>query len=310
MARLLPANFYARIALLAAIIFAALTFVFAAMRCANFHCSMIDLGSFYQVIDAIYHSSSPITTLQPPYIAKHWLGVHFSPIIFLSLPFYALWPSPLMLQLLQSGLVASAALPIYLAAKALGLAPRASLIMVLIFLINPFVISGSIWDFHEVAFAVPLFGWLMFAIITKRFKLFLLCCLGLLCTKEHYGLAVAGAGLLWALHHKEKVKGLDIVLLGLAALVATITVIMPYFADGGVAAALDSSGIGDKRYGWLAASFSQPSLFFAAIAEIWPQWVIYGAALFLPFLFLPLFTFIWLLPVAADLATNMLSSTG
>lgn len=297
------------IALLAlGLCFAVGSYIFAAMRCANFQCSLIDLGSFYQIIAAIASGGEPISTLQPPYIAQHWFGIHFSPILYSAVPFYWLWPSPLVLQALQSVLIASACWPIFLSCQRLGLSARGSMWMGIVFLINPFVISAAIWDFHEIAFAIPLFGWLFYALIRKHFIGFTAVCALLIITKEHYGLAVFGAGLLWTYEHQDKRKGLALAAFGIAALLLITTVIMPHFA-GGLVAAFDSGSLGNYRYGWITQSLSDMSVAINTLSTIIPLGMIYLVMLLLPFVFLPLGTWWWLLPAGADLAANLLSSS-
>lgn len=297
-----------RLVILFSLVFAGATFAFAAFRCVNFQCGMTDLGSFYQVIEAMRHGHVPMTTLQPPYHPQHWFGVHFSPILYLAAPLVMLWPSPLVLQLLQSLLVASTAIPVFLTARTWQLPPASACALVLMFFLNPFVISGTLWDFHEIAFAVPTFAWMMYAVATRKFNLLILSSVVLLLTKEHYGLAVAGAGLLWAMvYPSEKKRGLALAISGVAALIFILAWLMPHFAGGNAASALEMGGLGDKRYGWISKAFEESAIGMRVLKELVPQWLLYAIALLLPFYFLPLKSFWWLLPIAADMAANKLS---
>jgi len=81
--------------------------------------------------------------------------VHFSPILILLLPFYAVCQSPIILLILQSFGIALAAIPIHYIAKK-ELSDRASLVFPFLYLMSPALYGANFFDFHPVSLA-PLF---------------------------------------------------------------------------------------------------------------------------------------------------------
>ena len=96
----------------------------------------------------------------------NFLGAHFSPILFLVVPLYALCQSPITLLVLQSFIIGLAAIPIYwiardkLGSKLWGLTFAAA------FLLHPAVHGINCYDFHVEAF-IPAFFLLAFSISKK-----------------------------------------------------------------------------------------------------------------------------------------------
>lgn len=85
------------------------------------------------------------------------LAIHFSPFLFLLVPFYFLWPGPEILLILQSLAISLAVLPIYLLSKKL-LNKKWALTVSAIYLLYPSLHWANLFDFHAVTFAIPLFA--------------------------------------------------------------------------------------------------------------------------------------------------------
>jgi uncharacterized membrane protein len=96
-----------------------------------------------------------------------FLGAHFSPILFLILPVYAVFQSPCTLLVLQSMVLALGALPVYwIATKQLG--DKLSAVgIAAAYLIYPALQSVNCFDFHTEAF-IPLFFLLTFHYIEEK----------------------------------------------------------------------------------------------------------------------------------------------
>jgi len=87
-----------------------------------------------------------------------FFGVHFSPIVFALLPFYYVYPKPETLLIVQSAVLALAAIPIYFLARLLikndNVVPVG---FAALYLLNPFIHSLNTYDFHAECF-IPLFS--------------------------------------------------------------------------------------------------------------------------------------------------------
>lgn len=96
-----------------------------------------------------------------------FFGAHFSPILFLVLPIYAVFESPFTLLVLQSVVLALGAVPIYLIAKK-HLGDRLSAVcLAAVYLTYPAIQGVNCFDFHTEAF-IPLFFLLAFYYIDDK----------------------------------------------------------------------------------------------------------------------------------------------
>jgi len=109
-----------------------------------------DLGIFNQVFWSTLHGH-PFYYSVEPWFGQSFFGVHFSPILILVIPFYAVYPHPETLLVLQSFVIALGAVPLYLLAKD-ELNERLALLFSLLYLVNPLVLGANLFDFHFEAF--------------------------------------------------------------------------------------------------------------------------------------------------------------
>ncbi len=290
---------------------AILTFVLALTRLYTYKTSLLDIGTFDQVFWNILHHRAPITTATVPFTPQHWFGFHFSPILFLIVPFYALWPHIELLQLVQSLCFSMTGIGVFYTLKYAGANPREAWIGTLLYWLNPFVLSAAIWDFHEIAFAAPLIILSLWALFAKRFTTFVPALLLLLLTKEHYGLSVAGFGALWAIRHHDWRRGAAIIGLGITTLIALLFVVMPALHQG-THAMLIAGDTATSRYAWLgmpwATKFSTVFYLLFERGNNNNPGSIYILLLGMSGLMLPVLSMLTLLPAIADLAANLLAA--
>jgi len=163
-----------------------------------------DLGIFTQSLwtaangqGFFYHT--PELFINP---SGSFFGVHFSPILFLVLPFYWIMPTPETLLVLQSFILALAALPIYKLAKENGGGRIAGLIFALAYLMFPAVHFVNWYDFHIQVF-LPLFFTCIIYYVTKGNwpKYFLFVFLALMC-EEHVALIIFFVGIYTAWRYR------------------------------------------------------------------------------------------------------------
>gem|GEM_PF-3170269 len=121
----------------------------AVMRHRVFLTSGFDLGVFDQMF---YHMAQgkPPTSTSEGFLMNNMLEVHFSPILFLLLPAYKVWPRPETLMILQCLFAAAAIIPLYKIARLFNLNRKTAAALGLIFLLQPGIFGGQTRDFHEV----------------------------------------------------------------------------------------------------------------------------------------------------------------
>lgn len=188
-----------------------------------------DLGIYEQIARSYADFTFPRIPLVND--AVGFGAYHFSPILaLLGFP-YALAPSPVTLLLVQASLVAFGVLPLMnWAARTCG--TGVSILVAFIYGLSPGVAMAIGFDFHEVAFAVPLMALSMCALGQQRWKSAVYWALPLVLVKEDLGLTVAAIGIYIYFHHQRRLGALT-GLFGLLASALAIFVALPAFAASG-----------------------------------------------------------------------------
>lgn len=157
-------------------VFFSITFsVLSTQKYYSMHATGYDLGLFSQIFFNTLHGGFFYTNL----LGESYLTEHFSPIVFLILPFYAIHSSPATLLWIQGFALGMAAIPLYLLTRTwLDLAVEKNGKRVLPLLISPLIISVSYlmspmisgpisFDFHIMTL-LPLFFFSSFYFFLKR----------------------------------------------------------------------------------------------------------------------------------------------
>lgn len=142
-----------RSAMIIVAVFAVVSFGLTAatgiVRHRIFLTSDFDLGIFDQMFYFMGRGEAPVTT-SVGYAMNHMLEIHFSPILYLLVPFDKLRPSAETLILLQSLFVSLAAIPLYRLARHHGLGQKIAVLLTIGFLLQPGIFGGQLKDFHEI----------------------------------------------------------------------------------------------------------------------------------------------------------------
>jgi len=282
---------------------AALTLSYSITLHYELKTSGLDGTVYEQLMQNFIDGHDFTSSINPPYIPQHWLGFHFSPILYLIIPIYYFFPHIETLLTIGSVSVALAAYPLFLTARAILENSAQALLIALIYLCSPFVVNGTLWDFHEIDLAPLCIGWMLWAVVHKRPRMLLVLSLVLMCIKEHYGLSVAGFGILWAWTWRDnKAFGFRLVGLGLAMLWFIFAVVIPEFNPMGKPNMMNTTSTQD-RFGWLMSEDGiNTHLMPILTGTLW-----YVIKLLGPLMLLPLGSFMWLFPAIADASANMLS---
>lgn len=155
-----------------------------------------DFGIFSQMFNAMLRTGLPVTTLERGFPLSHF-AVHVSPIYYLMLPAYALFPRPETLQILQAAVMASAALPLWKLGGLHGLTGPRRFLLCLLLLLAPAFAGGAAFDLHENCFLTPLLLWLLWSLDREKPGVSLLTALLTLAVKEDAAVYVGVVGL-WA----------------------------------------------------------------------------------------------------------------
>ncbi|GAA2237051.1 DUF2079 domain-containing protein [Kitasatospora cystarginea] len=204
-----------------------------------------DLGVFEQAVRSYAEGHLPVSELKAPGFPV--LGDHFSPVLALLAPLYRLWPSAMALLVAQAALVASSVLPLTCWARRTLGSPAAAVIGVC-YGLSWGLASGVGYDFHEVAFAVPLLACSLSALGSGRLRAAVWWALPLLLVKEDLGVTVAVIGVLVARRGGGRL-GFGTVMAGLTGTVLGLAVLSALSPDGVMAHWFLPDGSGGGRGG-------------------------------------------------------------
>ena len=131
-------------------------------------------------------------------------GVHFSPVLFLIIPFYAMLQSPATLLVIQSVVVGAGAYPVFLIAQHVLKDRKLGYYFSLLYLVYPHVYGINTFDFHPDAFFVPFTLFALYFFLKGSWKQYFIFMLLGLSTKEFMGIIFAtfGVGELFVLRRE------------------------------------------------------------------------------------------------------------
>src|SRR5262249_7252763 len=208
-------------------------------RYLRFDPTTFDLGIFTEYVKKYADLHAPVVDVRGAGV--NLLGDHFHPIVALIAPFFRVFPSPVTLLVAQALLAAVSVVPVSRAAadrlgagagRAIGAAYGFS--WGLQQLVN--------FDFHEIAFAVPLLACSLSALVRGRMRAAAWWAMPLVFVKEDQGFTVAGIGIIMAIVYREQIAGLFLAAWGLVWSFLAVSVIIPhlnqahrylYWNDGG-----------------------------------------------------------------------------
>ena len=182
-----------------------------------------DLGIFEEAIRNYAHLHAPVVALKGP--GFNILGDHFSPILVLLAPVYRVFPTPITLLVAQAALMSLACVPLTRWAHELR-GPVAALVVGCGTGASWGIVKAVSFDFHEIAFAVPLIAFSVTALGHRRWRVAALWALPLVLVKEDLGLTVAAIGAVMAWQGARRL-GIGLVVAGVAASAVEMFVILP-----------------------------------------------------------------------------------
>jgi len=197
------------------------------LRHLHFNSSAYDLGIFDQAVWQYSRFHAPFDSVRSNLLTENILSDHFHPILILLAPMYWLLNTVAALLVAQALLFALAIVPIFLfTEKRLGQA--SAYLFALSYSIFWGVQKAIEFDFHEIAFAVPLIALAIYFIDEKRWKAYFVCLGCLLLTKEDLSVLVVFFGV-YLIAIKQFKRGLISIGAGLVWFFAALKIFIPFF---------------------------------------------------------------------------------
>lgn len=200
------------------------------LRYYLFRTPNFDFGIFSQMYYYMKETGLPMTTCERGFYLSHF-AIHFSPVFYILLPIYMIFPHPVTLIVLQLLIVMSGVIPVYMICRYKKYSNLVTLGLMLTFILYPCMRSGLFYDFHENKLLVPLLLWLLYFLecrtmtAGKRNAGIVVFMLMSLMVKEDAAIYVACIGLFWLAYQKEKKEKLR----GLFILIASVLYFLVVF---------------------------------------------------------------------------------
>jgi uncharacterized membrane protein len=239
------------------------------IRHARFH-SGFDLTIFDQAIDQYAHLRAPdvLVKSQQPF---NILGDHFHPILVLLAPFYRLWPDARVLLVAQALLIAVGVhIVCRLSVRRLG---GFGYFLGAAFAVSWGILQAVDFDFHEIAFAVPLLALALEALLAGRYVQVVVFSSLLVLVKEDSPLLVVGIALVLGAQRRYRPAVL-LGLIGVASFLLIIFLVIPFFSYShtytyfAYAGAGQAHGLGGLLSSALHTVFSRRGLIFLGALAI------------------------------------------
>lgn len=160
------------------------------LRCELYRTSTFDFGIFTQMFYNMKETLLPMTTCERNVLLSHF-DVHMSPIYYLILPIYWLFPYDETLIIVQLAFIISGIIPLYLICKAKKLNNIIITAVSLVYILSPVLFGGLFYDFHENKFLTTLILWLLYFVEKEKIYGMALFTVLVLMVKEDAGIYVA-----------------------------------------------------------------------------------------------------------------------
>ncbi len=192
-----------------------------------FQTAGFDLGVWDQMIWNTLHGR-PFWTTQHENILRS-LAFHVEPVILFLFPLYGLYSGPEIMIIFQTFIVSLGALPVYWLAKDKLKTPAAGLVFACVYLLYPALGAAVTFDVHSLTIAVPFLAYVLWAMYTERYRLFLVMALLAISCKEDMPLIVFMMGTYILVGQRNYKIGLITMAVSLSWFIVAISIVIPTF---------------------------------------------------------------------------------
>jgi uncharacterized membrane protein len=205
--------------------FALYFIVYVIFRHAAFDTAGYDLGNVSQSMwNTLRGKPLAITTM--PAVSSRW-ALHFEPILLLFVPLYAVFPSPVMLTVLQVLVVAAGGVPVFWLGRRVFDTDWVGVLYAGVYLMFPALQAAVVFDFHGVTLAATFLAFALWALLERQYVAFGVASLLAMSCKEDMPLLVLMMGLYILLIQRQWRVGLGTVVISVIWFVLANFVIIP-----------------------------------------------------------------------------------
>ncbi len=180
-----------------------------------------DMGIFDQGVWLLSRFHAPFVTV----MGRNLFGDHTSFILLLAVPLYWVWPHAQTLLVLQTCLLASAAVPVYLLALRRSASVLIATGLAAAYLLNPALQNGNLEQFHPEAFLVLTVAVAIYAAVESKPVLLTVGVVASLLVKEDAALLMVPLAV-WVYFRRNRSWGLRIAVGAVAWMIFAYTVVI------------------------------------------------------------------------------------
>ncbi len=188
------------------------------------------------------------------------LGQHFSVMMLAFVPLYALWSDPIVLLVVQTLGIATGAFPIFWFARE-RIGHGLALVVAVAYFLFPALQWVNLFQFHEIALAIPLLSFATFFLLRRMDKPFLILLVVSLLVKEEIAFIPVAIGVYLFLIQRRRALGLTLAMAGAIWTVVLLQYIIPFFRgsefNGGYYYFGSGIDAGKGRYDYLGGSLGE-----------------------------------------------------
>lgn len=144
-----------------ALLFASVSIAISILRLKTYSTPNYDFGIFSNMYHHMKTGFLPITSCERDKFLSHF-AVHFSPIFYVLLPIYCIFPSPATLLISQTVILYIGIIPLYLIMKNHKLSHWATILVCVAYSAYPAITQACTYDMHENCFLLPLLLWMIY----------------------------------------------------------------------------------------------------------------------------------------------------
>ena len=153
------------------------------LRYKTFSSPNFDFGLFVNMFHNMKETGQPLVTSERDRLLSHF-AVHISPVFYLLLPFYWLFPYPETLQIGQAVILLAGVIPVVLLCRHFRLSGKVSILVGLLYAFYPAISTSCFYDIHENCFLPFFLLWTFYFFEKKKYIPMYLSALCVLTVKE------------------------------------------------------------------------------------------------------------------------------
>lgn len=197
------------------------------MRYLSYSNATFDFGIFAQAYEYMKQTGTITTTVERGYEVSHYAN-HFSPIFYIGLPLYFIFPSAQTVAVIQAIMVALPVIPIYLLGKHFKLKNKVIFALIALYALYPATIAGTFYDIHEntfITFTLLMFIW---AVEKKKNIPTIIFLLLTFAVKEDAPMYIMLLGAFWLFSRRDKKRGIIFILVSAIYFVIALAIVNSY----------------------------------------------------------------------------------